>query len=68
MQTCSQENPRVKTNWGMGSKALKKKKKSVLKLKGMKNIHSNQNWKNTNMDTLHCFSILIIACYTNVQE
>ena len=26
MQTCSQENPRVKTNWGMGSKALKKKK------------------------------------------
>ena len=68
MQTCSQENPRVKINWGMVFEALNKSKTCENK-KGNKEIHSSQNWKNPNMEKylaqsqyfchnfLHSFSI-----------
>ena len=53
--TCSQENSRVKINWGMVFEAFGKSKmcenKNKKQKKGKKEICSKQNWKNLNMET-----------------
>ena len=50
MQTCSQENPRVKINWRMVLESLNKSKTCENK-QWKKEICKSQNWKNPNMET-----------------